>query len=153
MRSVLKIVLGVSLIVVAVLLFVITTGVAFVWKLVASVVFENRKAVDILSATSDYFIGIAASFDQLANFSFGGFFNWLFIKDMKKTHIKFGDKDETISEVLGWNKMLNNQTSAAKKLVCLLDYLDPNHCRLAMQSGIDKTAQKHQLNQELWRAL
>lgn len=153
MKSILKLALGLVLIVVALAIFLVTTVVAFFWKVIVSVNSEQRQIKDILTATGSYFVGIAAAFDQLGNFSFGGFFNWMFIEDLHIPHVKFGDKDDTISEVLGWNEALNNQTDTAKKLVALLDYIDPNHCRLAMKSGVDKTEQKHHKYQKLWRAL
>lgn len=132
---------AILLLVLALVLFVIVTPCALVWKIWATVKYENRKARDILKGVSKFFIEIAASYDQLGNAVFGGFFNWLFLQDKELRYV-FGDKDETISEVLGWNAKLKALNKRGKWFVKLLDKLDTNHCERAMQSGIFKARTK-----------
>ncbi|CDF80555.1 hypothetical protein BN863_28430 [Formosa agariphila KMM 3901] len=130
-----KVLLGLVLIVVSLVLFIIITPLAFLWKVVSSISQEKRKVRDILSGTSLFFIQIAASYDQLGNAVFGGFFNWLFLVQ-KDLRYAFGDKDDTISEVLGWNAELNALNRFGVLMVKLLDYIDKNHCYNAMYSGV-----------------
>ncbi|WP_136464953.1 hypothetical protein [Flagellimonas onchidii] len=137
MTTVLKTIGAVLSIVLALVLFVAVTPFAFLWKIIASI---KRKTFDI--GVSHYLIEIAASFDQLGNAVFGGFFNWLCIAKEMQDHYRFGDKDETISEALGWNDHLNTLSDFGKGLVWMLGKLDRDHCKKAMQSGIDKAKQK-----------
>ncbi|WP_435135689.1 hypothetical protein [Formosa sp. A9] len=127
--------LGVILIAVSLVLFAVVTPLAFIWKVVVSITNEKRKARDILAGTSSFFIEIAASYDQLGNAVFGGFFNWLFLRDTDIRYA-FGDKDDTISEVLGWNVELDSLNKYGKFLVKLLDKLDENHCYNAMYNAV-----------------
>ncbi|MGJ5643191.1 hypothetical protein [Formosa sp. S-31] len=130
-----KVFLGLVLIAISLVLFALVTPLAFIWKVVVSVTNENRKARDIMAGTSSFFIEIAASYDQLGNAVFGGFFNWLFLQDTDIRYA-FGNKDDTISEVLGWNAELNSLNNYGKLLVKLLDKLDNNHCYNAMYNGV-----------------
>ena len=41
---------------------------------------------------------------------------------------KFGDSRETISSVLGKNKIAGTLTKTGKILCCILDSIDHNHC-------------------------
>lgn len=135
LTNIAKVVLGLFLIVLSLVIFAIVTPLAFIWKIVVSITNEKRKARDILSGTSLFFIQIAASYDQLGNAVFGGFFNWLFLRDTDIRYA-FGDKDDTISEVLGWNVELDSLNKYGKLMVKLLDKLDENHCYNAMYSGV-----------------
>lgn len=134
---ILKIIGAILLIALALLLFVIVTPFAFIWKLIVSI---KRKKIDI--GIAHYFVEIAASFDQLGNAVFGGFFNWLCISKGIIEYYHFGDKDETISEVLGWNEHLATLSDFGRALVWILNKVDKDHCKKAMQSGIDKALRK-----------
>ena len=46
---------------------------------------------------------------------------------IKKEGYKFGNRDETISSVLGKNKQLNMLTGFGKGIDKSLDFIDPNH--------------------------
>ncbi|MBB4117853.1 hypothetical protein GGR32_000125 [Mesonia hippocampi] len=139
---------GILLIVLALFLFVVITPLALLWKIGVSITNPNRKAVDVFAGMATYFVEIAASFDQLGNAAFSGFLNWLCIAQEKESY-KFGDKDETISEVLGWNYRLNSLSKFGKTLVKFLDFLDRQHCRKAMYSGIEKAQRKIQFLEKI----
>jgi hypothetical protein len=139
--SIFKIIGAILLIVLALILFLLITPLAFLWKAVVSFLRPRRKVVDIASGTARFFVEIAASYDQLGNAVFGGFFNWLFIPS-GVDYYPFGDKDETISEVLGWNDHNGTLTTFGFMLVYLLDKIDKEHCKKAMLSGIHKAERK-----------
>ncbi|MEO2080595.1 MAG: hypothetical protein ABGW88_13625 [Leeuwenhoekiella sp.] len=132
---------SILLIVLALAGFAFITLPALAWKVYAVCTNERRKAREILSGAKVYFTAIAASFDQLGNAAFGGFFNWLMI-DSRFYGYRFGDRDETVSEVLGWNEHLNTLSGHGQFWVRLLDKLEKDHCKKAFNSGILKARKK-----------
>lgn len=73
----------------------------------------------------DYCYNIAGSIDQLGNVIMSPLFNSILIK--KNSVNKFGDKDETISSVLGRNQKANKLRYLGKRLVALLDWFEKDH--------------------------
>lgn len=71
-----------------------------------------------------YFWSLALSLDQLGNVIAQDVFNLLLIK---KGGISFGNEDETISSVLGKNKLDNKLTRLGKGLDYILNKIDKNH--------------------------
>ncbi len=130
------------LVIVALVLFIVVTPCALVWKVWASLKSEDRKAKDITKGIAFYFLETATSFDQTGNTVFAGFFNWLFLNNEAKVKYPFGDKDETISEVLGWNNKLNSLNKHGLRMVKILDKLDTNHCEKSRLIGIKKAKEK-----------
>ena len=63
--------------------------------------------------------------DQMGNSVCYLLFNDLFLVD--KSIYPFGSSDETISSVLGRNKLQNNLSTIGKGLDKLLDTIDKNH--------------------------
>lgn len=76
------------------------------------------------SNTKEYLGNIAYSIDQHGNVICERLFNWILIKDNSKP---FGNPDETISSVLGKNKVINNLTIVGSGLDWILNMIDPNH--------------------------
>ena len=138
---ILRLISSLLLILLALAGFAIITLPALAWKVYAVATNERRKAREILSGAKVYFTAIAASFDQLGNAAFGGFFNWLMI-DASFYGYRFGDRDETVSEVLGWNEHLNTLSAHGRFWVSLLDKLEKDHCKKAFNSGILKARKK-----------
>ena len=136
------------LVIVAIVLFVVVTPCALVWKIWASFKDENRKNKYVSKGIAFYFLETATSFDQTGNTVFGGFFNWLFLNSEAKVKYLFGDKDETISEVLGWNKKLNSLNKHGLKMVKILDKLDVNHCEKSRLIGVAKALEKTEVHQK-----
>lgn len=64
--------------------------------------------------------------DQTGNIVCAELFNLLLIK--KESIYKFGEKDETISSVLGKNLQVNTLSSTGLWLADILDSIQPNHC-------------------------
>ncbi|MDB0600058.1 hypothetical protein PL373_09645 [Tenacibaculum maritimum] len=129
------------LVIVAIVLFILVTPCAFIWKVWASFKDKSRKAKDITKGIAFYFLETATSFDQTGNTVFGGFFNWLFLNEVPVKY-PFGDKDETISEVFGWNNKLNSLNKYGLRMVKVLDKLDANHCEKSRLIGIKKAKEK-----------
>jgi hypothetical protein len=73
---------------------------------------------------NDYHKNLAIAKDQYGNAICRYIFNWLLIK---KDGYKFGNVDETISSVIGKNKVKNTLTFCGKILDTLLDFFDDNH--------------------------
>jgi hypothetical protein len=71
-----------------------------------------------------YWFKMAISFDQLGNVALSRLFNDLLIKPNRDL---FGKEDETISSVLGKNKLNGTLKPLGKALVWILDTLDENH--------------------------
>lgn len=74
---------------------------------------------------SHYFITLAISVDQMGNVILAPLFNKIMIM---KDGYNFGDEDDTISYVLGANKIQKKLTKTGNILANLLDYIDENHC-------------------------
>ena len=118
----------------AIILFIICFFPAIIWKVIASIGQKKRKIRDILTGTTKFFVGIAIALDQVGNVAFGGFFNWLFLKD--PVTFAFGNTHETVSEVLGWNQTVENLNRKGKLMVSILNVIEKDHCLKAMTSGL-----------------
>ena len=74
---------------------------------------------------------IARGIDQLGNVVCGDLFNLTLITSYS-IH-KFGNEDETISSVIGKNKLANTLTISGHLLDKLLDIIDKNHSIKAIE--------------------
>ena len=127
------------LIVIAFFVVIVITPFALLWKIWVSIASENRKARDILKGFSAYFLAIASSIDKFGNCAFGGFLNWLFLKEGK---YPFGNNYETVSEVMGWAQMYNDLNRKGLFLLALLDMIENNHCEKARIIGLKRAIKK-----------
>jgi hypothetical protein len=78
-----------------------------------------------------YFYNIARAIDQLGNVICARLFNSTLIKHY--SIYKFGNEDETISSVIGKNKLVNTLTKLGIVLDCVLELLDRNHSLKAIE--------------------
>ena len=76
------------------------------------------------SGIGEFLLKIAISVDQLGNVIMQHLLNALWIN---KYGYKFGNRDETISSVIGKNKKLGALTSFGRFIDAILDRIDPNH--------------------------
>lgn len=106
----------IGLVLVALLLFYIITPIAFIYALLPKRRWYKRTIL--------YFKKIAYSIDQLGNTIVRDLFNDIMIKD---NTLAFGKPDETISSVMGKNKLKNNLTKVGLFLDSILEKLDSNH--------------------------
>lgn len=125
---------AILLVILALFIFALCFFPAIFWKVIISFKKESRKARNILSGTSRFFVGLAIAIDQLGNVAFGGFLNWLFLTNIKE--YPFGNYRETISEVLGWNEALGNLNRKGLMMVSILNVIESAHCERAMETGI-----------------
>ena len=117
-----KLLLSILLLTVAVLLFLLLLPFAIVWGIGAS--FWRRKFKNGTIEVADWFYAWAISIDQLGNVVCKELFNDALITP---AGVEFGNPDETISSVLGKNKLKSTLTKTGKALDWLLNKLDPNH--------------------------
>ncbi|WP_222984832.1 hypothetical protein [Flagellimonas meishanensis] len=77
-----------------------------------------------ITGIGEFALQIAISVDQLGNVVMQHLFNALWIS---KDGYAFGNRDETISSVLGKNKQLQTLTGFGRAIDGFLDFIDPNH--------------------------
>jgi hypothetical protein len=111
-----------TLFIVAVILYYIIMPIAFSYITIKFLFLDRTKIIGIYS---EMLFSHAQSIDQTGNGAFYVFFNDIFIKD--DTLHPFGNNDETISSVLGVNKLKNNLTIVGKILDGILSLIDENH--------------------------
>lgn len=85
----------------------------------------TKQYVKIIESFTYIFKSHAIGIDQIGNSAFHIFFNDVFIKD--KTIHPFGKIDETISSVIGKNKIINNLRLEGKILDFIISIFDKNH--------------------------
>lgn len=84
-----------------------------------------KSKSNILVFLEDILLKYAIGLDQIGNATCYIFLNNVFIKDI--TIHSFGNIDETISSVIGKNKLKNNLTISGIILDYILDLIDSNH--------------------------
>lgn len=114
-----KLFISLLLVVIAILLLVILTPFALLITIVVSII--NTNGIYLVR----YFKDIALSLDQLGNVICNVLFTYTLLK--KDAVFVFGNVDETISSVLGKNKVDNNLTKVGLFLDYLLHLLEENH--------------------------
>ena len=115
------------LLIVAVLLFAIFAPFGILATIVMIFVKDSRERFVRLL---DYPYGIAHTIDILGNIVCGDLFNIVMIKH---SGYRFGARTETISSVLGKNKLSNTLTRLGKLIAKILDTIDNNHCIKSIQ--------------------
>lgn len=78
----------------------------------------------------------ARSIDVFANVEAQELFNDILIKT---GGYKFGNRQETISSVLGKNQRSNTLTKAGKILRFILDVIDKDHCKNSINDNLSNT--------------
>lgn len=110
--------IGLLLFVISLILILITAPFGLIYGFFHTL-FKNG-----IQGVGEYLYKIAASVDQLGNVLMQHLLNLLWVKP---GGYKFGNRDETISSVLGKNKVLGRLTYLGKGIDSFLDFLDPNH--------------------------
>lgn len=105
------------LVMLAVLLFVVLEPISFVYV----TLFKKRFN---WSRITGYWRNLAVNIDRFGNYEFRSLFNVLLITD---DGYKFGDFRETISSVIGKNKVAGTLNKNGKTLDKILDFFDENH--------------------------
>ena len=105
----------------ALVLFIILFPIGMLYSIYKTI----NKSTSIAEGISKTLFNLALGIDQLGNSYCYLLFNDIFIKD--NTIHSFGNPDETISSVLGKNKLINNLSTIGKLLDKILDIIDSNH--------------------------
>ncbi|WP_298487840.1 hypothetical protein [uncultured Maribacter sp.] len=111
-------IIGLLLFTTSIVLILVTGPLGFIYGIIHSL-FTKK-----LSGVGEYFLKIAISIDQLGNVLMQHLLNILWLK---KGGYKFGNRDETISSVIGKNKQTNTLTNFGIFIDKILDLIDPNH--------------------------
>lgn len=117
-----KLIKNIVLFAVALILGASIIPLGFIFTTVKLLVTKPLKTIDVLSSI---FFNMAKSIDQLGNCSCYFLLNALLIQD--DYLYPFGNEDETISSVLGKNKIVNNLTNTGKLLDWILSIFEKNH--------------------------
>lgn len=106
----------------AIILSAVLVPLGFVWSIIEAFYKKGFKAG--FSRFSEFLWDCALSIDQTVNVLCRELFNDVFIKE---NGYKFGNPDETISGVLGKNKLKGTLSKFGKILEWILDKIDKNH--------------------------
>ena len=115
--------MGILLFLVERLLTITLSPFAQLWAIGES--FVNRTPREAFQRINDYYLQMAVAGDQRANSIVAALFNDIVITSASKN--KFGNPDETVSSVLGKNKLDNTRSNLGRGLVYVLGKLDKNH--------------------------
>lgn len=124
-----KLILSIVLVIVAITLFGVLLIPAIIWGVMAS--YFRQKFNNGTQRVSEWIYAWAVSIDQLRNVVCRELFNDILITN---SGAKFGHPDETISSVLGKNKLSGTLSWAGRALDWLLHKLDPNHSINAIEN-------------------
>ncbi|GGW36894.1 NUDIX hydrolase [Arenibacter certesii] len=122
--------IGIILFFISIILFVITVPLGFVYGLFHSI--YKKGIVGI----GEYSLKMAVSIDQLGNVVMQHLLNVIWIK---KGGYKFGNRDETISSVLGRNNKLKTLTAAGKFIDNFLNLIDKDHSLNSIDYYVEPT--------------
>ena len=122
---------GVLLFIISIILMILTGPLGLVYGFFYSLIKGG------FSGIGEFFLKIAVSIDQLGNVLMQHLLNTLWIK---RGGYKFGNRDETISSVLGKNKQLGTLSAFGKLIDGFLDNIDPNHSLNSIDYYIEPTS-------------
>lgn len=109
---------GISLLFISIILFTITIPIGFIYGLFYKLFTKSIKGI------GDFSLKISISIDQMGNVIMQHLLNEIMIL---KGGYKFGNRDETISSVLGKNLETQTLSKLGNALNSLLDYLEAGH--------------------------
>ena len=110
--------IGLLLFVISLVLMVLTGPLGFIYGLFHALFTKG------FSGIGEFLLKIAISVDQLGNVIMQHLLNVLWVK---KGGYQFGNRDETISSVLGKNKKDDTLTIFGVMIDNILEFIDPNH--------------------------
>ncbi len=114
--------MGLIVFIIAVLLGFVLIPIGFFWSVIKT--FYNTGFKSGIKEINGFFWDCAVSIDQTANVLCQKFFNDTLIENVG---YQFGNPDETISGVLGKNKLKGTLTKTGKVLDWILEKLERNH--------------------------
>jgi 8-oxo-dGTP diphosphatase len=125
-------IIGYPLAFIAIILMVILSAIAIPLTMILHI-FMVKSFKEYIQMNGKYFYQVGYSIDQTANVILKYPANAFLIKSYGYL---FGNADETISSVLGKNKIWGTLTWSGWFLCKFLDLIDPNHC---IKAALDPT--------------
>jgi hypothetical protein len=114
---------SIGLFIVAIIIYIVILPIAIIHSIIKFII--SKEYIKILLFLSNLFKSHALGINQTSNRAFSVLFNDALVKD--DTIHSFGDIDETLSSVLGKNKLKNNLTLFGKIIDFILTIFDDNH--------------------------
>ena len=105
---------------IATLLLITTAPIGFIFALVRQIVFSKVRMLSI------YLLEVALVFDQAGNVIMQHFLNFALLKKTKKAYL-FGNKNETISSVIGKNSVTGTLNIVGLGTDAFLNFVDNRH--------------------------
>ena len=105
---------------IALLLVITTAPFGFLYALIRQTVSSKTKSLNI------YFIEMALVYDEVGNVTMQHLLNDLLLIQKEHTYL-FGNKNETISSVIGKNSLTNTLSPLGGALNSFLNFLDKDH--------------------------
>jgi hypothetical protein len=105
---------------VALLLVITTAPIGFVYALIRQTCSSKAKSLNV------YFIEVALVLDEVGNVTMQHLLNDILLINDVQTYY-FGNKNETISSVIGKNSITNTLSPLGRTLNSFLNFLDKDH--------------------------
>ena len=105
---------------VALLLVITTAPIGFVYALIRQTCSSKAKSLNV------YFIEVALVLDEVGNVTMQHLLNDILLMNDVQTYY-FGNKNETISSVIGKNSITNTLSPLGRTLNSFLNFLDKDH--------------------------
>lgn len=105
---------------IAAILLLTTAPIGFLFALIRQLIFRKVKLLSI------YLIEVALVFDQAGNVVMQHFLNFVLLKKSKHAYL-FGNKNETISSVIGKNSITNTLNIVGRVTDAFLNVIDNRH--------------------------
>jgi hypothetical protein len=105
---------------VALLLVITTAPIGFVYALIRQTCSSKAKSLNV------YFIEVALVLDEVGNVTMQHLLNDILLLNDVQTYY-FGNKNETISSVIGKNSITNTLSPLGRTLNSFLNFLDKDH--------------------------
>ena len=105
---------------VALLLVITTAPIGFIYALIRQTCSSKSKSLNV------YFIEVALVLDEVGNVTMQHLLNDILLINDVQTYY-FGNKNETISSVIGKNSITNTLSPLGRTLNSFLNFLDKDH--------------------------
>jgi 8-oxo-dGTP diphosphatase len=105
---------------VALLLVITTAPIGFIYALIRQTCSSKAKSLNV------YFIEVALVLDEVGNVTMQHLLNDILLINDVQTYF-FGNKNETISSVIGKNSITNTLSPLGRTLNSFLNFLDKDH--------------------------
>ena len=115
--------------IVALILAIILTPIGIIFTFIKS--FYKNSFKDAVKNLNLQFRTIAISIDQYGNVVCKDLFNFTLIT--KDSKYLFGNEDDTISKIIGYNKIDNTLSKTGIVVEIILNFLDKNHSLKAIE--------------------